>query len=401
MKCIGILTSGGDCGGLNAVIRGAASAALGAGVRPVLVLSGYAGLVNLRDQAAPVALDRAAVERIDALLAGSVAGNSRVKVSKIPDPQKYQHIQEGLARHGIDGLVIAGGDDTGSVVVDLSAHGVRCVHVPKTMDLDISTYSVGGDSTVNRIARFITDLKTTGETHGRIMVVEVFGRYAGHTSFRGGVAGGADCILLPEIEADLEVVYRHVKETFLRRLGESATRTATCIVVVAEGFHGHESSMLADETVRSDAFGHKKLGGAGRLVRKYLAARVAKDPDFPAAMRRHGVYVEGMNELPEVREVVPGYLVRSGPASALDAVYGLDLGIGAVHLLLKNESGVTVTGIRDGTIEYVPAAEAIRTRLVDERVLALYEGAGFSFGRQPRPYSPECAKAAAPPWTYP
>jgi 6-phosphofructokinase 1 len=170
---------------------------------------------------------------------------------------------------------------------------------------------------------------------------------------------------------------------------------------VAEGFHARHSALLADETVRADAFGHKKLGGAGRLVRKHVAARVAKDPDIAAAMKEHGVYVEGMNDAPEVREVIPGYLVRSGPATALDAICGMDLGIGAVHLLLRDLTGVTVTGIRDGVVQYVLAAEAIKGRLVDERMIAIYESLGICFGRKPKAFRPECVKADRAPWTYP
>ena len=399
MKRIGILTSGGDCGGLNAVIKGAASAALGYGVQPVMVLSGYAGLYNLRDSKSLLELDRARVDRIDPLLAGSESGNSRVKIAKIPDPGKYDRIREGLEVRGIEGLVIAGGDDTGSVVVDLAAHGIRCIHVPKTMDIDISTYSVGGDSTVNRIAGFISDLKTTGRSHSRILVVEVFGRYAGHTAFRGGLAGDADCILIPEIKADLGLVYESMRETFLRRLGESDTRTATYIIVVAEGYcDGGE--MIADASVKTDAFGHKKLGGAGRRVREYLAARIAYDEEIAAAMRRYGLYVESMNEAPEVREVVPGYLVRSGPASALDANFGRDLGMGAVGLLLEGLSGVTVTGLQDGIIRYMSSEDAIRNRSVNERMVALYERAGICFGRMIGNSVAACSERESTPWTY-
>ena len=400
MRRLGILTSGGDCGGLNAVLKGAAYAALANELTPTLILGGYAGLYNLPDHAAFVDLDRSRIERIDPLVAGSEAGNSRVKVSKIADPDRYERIKSGLSRLEIDGLVIAGGDDTGGVAVDLASHGVRCVHAPKTMDLDLSTYSVGGDSTVNRIARFIADLKTTGQSHGRIMVVEVFGRYAGHTALRGGLAGGADCILIPEIGVDLDLVYADARETFLRRLKESETHTATYIVVVSEYFRDERGGVFADASVKSDAFGHKKLGGSGRYLREELAARVAKDDGIRAAYRELGLFVERMNEVPEVREVVPGYLVRSGPTSALDANYGLDLGTGAVYLLLQGLSGVTVTGFKRGEIHYMRAEDAIRTRLVDERLVSLYEASGVCFGRTRSAVKPAPAVLDASPWAY-
>jgi 6-phosphofructokinase 1 len=152
VKRIGVITSGGDGGGLNAVIKGIAREAAHHGIETVVVPNGYAGLYNLVDFKELVSLDVERLLRIDATRAGSEAGNSRVKIGKIADPAKYDRIKAGLAKFSIDALVISGGDDTGSVVVDLSAQGIPCVHAPKTMDLDLQPYSVGGDSAVTRIA---------------------------------------------------------------------------------------------------------------------------------------------------------------------------------------------------------------------------------------------------------
>ena len=96
------------------------------------------------------------------------------------------------------------------------------------MDLDLQTYSVGGDSAINKISRIVEDLKTTGKTHNRVMIVEVFGRYAGHTAFRGGVAADADCILIPEISVDFDAVYNHVKHYYMRRILNSDVHSGTC-----------------------------------------------------------------------------------------------------------------------------------------------------------------------------
>ncbi|MCK4852380.1 MAG: 6-phosphofructokinase, partial [Candidatus Omnitrophica bacterium] len=180
MKKIGIITSGGDCGGLNGVIKGAANMADSMGMSCFIIPNGYAGLYNLVDFDGLTELTQERAGSINANLAGSEAGHSRVKIKKIKDENKYGRIREGLKKFGIDGLIISGGDDTGSVVIDLLKHGIACVHVPKTMDLDLQTYSVGGDSTINRIAEFTNDLKTTGRTHNRIVAIEVFGRNAGH-----------------------------------------------------------------------------------------------------------------------------------------------------------------------------------------------------------------------------
>ena len=164
MKKIGVITSGGDCGGLNAVVKGAALMALNKGIKVFNIPNGYAGLYNLLDFDGLTELTSDRLDLIDANLAGSEAGHSRVKIKKIDDDRKYDRIKQGLEKFGLDGLVISGGDDTGSVMVDLTQHGIACVHAPKTMDLDLQTYSVGGDSTISRIAQFAEDIKTTGRT---------------------------------------------------------------------------------------------------------------------------------------------------------------------------------------------------------------------------------------------
>src|SRR3989338_6829677 len=259
IKRIGIITSGGDCGGLNAVIKGATQMAQSMGIETVIIPNGYAGLYNLIDMDKLVVLTPERINLIDADVAGSEAGHSRVKIKKIEDPAKYERIKKGLQKFKIDGLVISGGDDTGSVMVDLAQQGIACVHAPKTMDLDLQPYSVGGDSAINRISVFTRDLKTTGMSHNRVIVMEVFGRYVGHTALRGGIGAEADCILLPEIPVDFDVVYEHKKT---------------------------------------------------------------------------GMWAPGVYETPEVREVTPGHLVRSGASSAFDVNFGHRAGAAAVLLLL-------------------------------------------------------------------
>ena len=103
--------------------------------------------------------------------------------------------------------------------------GIPCIHVPKTMDLDLQTYSVGADSAINRISSYINDLKTTCKSHNRVMIVEVFGRYSGQIALRGGIAAEADCILVPEIKFDFDIVYEHIKKTFMRRIISSTYKS--------------------------------------------------------------------------------------------------------------------------------------------------------------------------------
>ena len=383
IRNVGIITSGGDAGGLNGVIRGAAGMCQHLGIGAYVVPNGYAGLYNLVDLPHLVRLDWDRVDRIDSTRAGSEAGHSRVKISRIDDPDKYQRIGRGLARHALDGLVISGGDDTGSVVVDLVAHGICCVHAPKTMDLDLQTYSVGGDSAVNRIAGMVQDAKTTGATHNRIMITEVFGRYAGHTALRGGVAADADCILLPEVPADLNIVYRHAKERLFRRVRGSDVYAGTYTIVVAEGLRDAGGAALTDAGAGVDAFGHGKLAGAGKYVRSGLEQRIAADPDTGAYMRATGQYVAGIYETPEVRELTPSHLVRSGGSTAYDVNFGKQIGAGAVALLAAGISGVTVAGGDRGEVRYLATAAAIEPCHVAPETVAFYEALGVCFGREP------------------
>lgn len=388
IKRIGIITSGGDCGGLNAVIKGAALMAFDEGIDMKVIPNGYASLYNLLDMENLISLSPERLDDFASDLAGSEAGHSRVKISKINDPDKFERIKKGLAKHQIDALVISGGDDTGSVMVDLSEQGIRCIHAPKTMDLDLQTYSVGGDSTINRIARFASDLKTTGRTHNRAIVLEVFGRYAGHTAFRGGVAADADCILIPEIPVDFNVVYEHYKQVFMRRVLHSDVKAGTYLIIVAEGIRDVSDNIITDDASGVDAFGHKKLSGAGKYVRKMIEQRMINDDSIKYFMKKTGMFISGMYEYPEIREVNPGHLVRCGDSSAYDVSFGRSVGAGAVVLLQKGISGVTVVGIDGHDVFYMPSREAIKQRNVDLEEIALYEKMGICFGRKPDPFKP-------------
>ncbi len=392
IKNIGIITSGGDCGGLNAVVRSAAQMAISMNMGAYIIPNGYAGLYNLTEMNSLVKLDESRVDRVQSGLAGSEAGHSRVKISKIPDPKKYERIMKGLKKFDIGGLVISGGDDTGSVVVDLNEHGIPCVHAPKTMDLDLQVYSVGADSAINRISRFVEDLKTTGQTHNRIMIIEVFGRYAGHTAFRGGLGADADCILIPEVPVDFDVVYEHMKKHYIKRIRESDVRAGTYTIVAAEGMTDASGVHLTDDGAGIDSFGHKKLAGAGKYVRNALETRMKTDPEVRDFMKEMGMYVPNLYEAPEAREVVPGHLVRSGSSSSFDVNFGKEAGAAAVLLLVEGIHGVTVSSVQRGEINYMPTKEAIVERHVELEMLAMYERLGVCFGRKPVTYSPKFRK---------
>ena len=382
MKKIGIITSGGDCGGLNAVVKGAARMAHRRGMSCYIIPNGYAGLYNLVDFDSLVELTPERIDLVQANPAGSEAGHSRVKIKKIDDPKKYDRIKAGLKKFAIDGLIISGGDDTGSVIVDLSQNGIPCVHAPKTMDLDLQTYSVGADSTINRIAAFGQDLKTTGRTHNRIIVLEVFGRYAGHTAFRGGIAADADAILIPEIPIDFAVLYEHAKKRFTRRILQSDVRAGTYLIMVAEGIKNASGEELYDEAAGIDAFGHKKLAGAGKYVCQELSKRFSADPEIKKFMKETKMFVEKLYEVPEVREVRPGHLVRCGNSSAYDVNFGKEAGASCVLLLEQGITGVTFARLSANKIQYMKTAEAIKQRHVNLDRAMLYENLGICFGRK-------------------
>ena len=386
---IGIITSGGDCGGLNGVIKGSAVMANCLGIECYAIPGGYAGLYNLIDFDNLTRLTPERADLINIKLAGSETGNSRVKIKKIIDNKKYERIKGGLRKFNLDALVISGGDDTGSVIVDLYKKDIPCVHVPKTMDLDLQTYSVGGDSTINRISGFVNDLKTTAVTHNRIIALEVFGRYAGHTAFRGGISGGADAVLIPEIPVDFDILYTHAKARYIKRITQSDVSAGSYIIVVAEGFKDASGKEIFDESVGVDAFGHKKLAGAGKYVCRELKKRFKSDAEIMKFMKNSHMFIEGIYTIPEVRNVTPGHLVRCGHSSAYDVNFGLESGAAAVTLLKRGLMGVTIVGVFGKEIRYIKTEDAIKQRHVDLDQVAFYETLGISFGRIAEVFSPK------------
>lgn len=400
IKNIGIMTSGGDCGGLNAVIKGAGAMANKVGLTGFVIPNGYAGLYNLVDFKKLTTLTPERLDMINSAMAGSAAGHSRVKIKKIEDAEKYNRIKEGLKKFNIDALVISGGDDSGSVMVDLCKHGIDCVHVPKTMDLDLQTYSVGGDSTINKISVYLDELKTTGRTHNRVIVMEVFGRYAGHTAFRSGVAADADAVLIPEIPVDFDELYVHVKQKLTRRITVSDVHDGTYVIVVAEGLKNTGGEEIVDKSAGTDAFGHKKLAGAGKYVCRELTKRFKADHSIKAFMKKTHLFVENIYEVPEVRAVTPGHLVRCGRTSAYDANFGKEAGGGAVVLLKNGIAGVTICGVTGSEIRYMDAEKAIKQRHVDLKQVRFHEQLGVCFGRKIKSYKAELKKIKTSPERY-
>ena len=160
--------------------------ALGCGIEPIVIPSGNVGMYNLVDydvsEIQPATF--AFAESIDITRAGSKAGNTRVKTHKIDDPKAWDRVLAGIKKHRLDAFVICGGDGSGRESLRYIEHGLRVVHAPKTMDLDLQSYSVGADSAINKIAKVIADSNTSGESHCRILIIEVFGAKTGHVALR-------------------------------------------------------------------------------------------------------------------------------------------------------------------------------------------------------------------------
>ena len=201
-----------------------------------------------------------------------------------------------------------------------------------------------------------------------------------------------DCILIPEVPVDFDVVYDHYKKTFIRRVMDSDVRAGTYLIVVAEGIKTSDGEVITDDSCGLDSFGHKKLSGAARMVRQMVDRRTKVDPEIKKFMKDSGMYVEGMYETPEIREVNPGHLVRCGQTSAYDVNFGRSVGAGAVTLLVAGISGVTVVGVDGQVISYMPSKEAIEQRYVDLDDISLYEAMGICFGRKPVAFKPSLAE---------
>ena len=322
---VGILTGGGDCPGLNAVLRGFVLRHAQHGGEPVTgFVGGWRGVLagNVRPLATAEVADLWNV-------GGTVLGTSRTNPLKEPDG--LARIRASLAAQRLDALVAVGGDDTLGVATRLAEAGLAVVGVPKTIDNDLSgtDYTFGFDTAINICAEALDRLHTTARSHGRVIVCEVMGRQAGWIGAYAGLAGGAHVTLLPEFPIDLKAVCA----TVTRRRDDGPGYT---IIVVAEGASLDEAEVTVDTT--TDAFGHARLGGIGER----LAARIEQATGC------------------EVRATVLGHLQRGGAPSAYDRVLATRFGVRAADLVEDGEFGKMVA-LRGTQIVAIPLAEATGT----------------------------------------
>ncbi|MFE4668525.1 6-phosphofructokinase [Streptomyces sp. NPDC056716] len=340
---VGVLTGGGDCPGLNAVIRGI--------VRKGVQEYGY-DFTGFRDgwrgplEGDAVRLDIPAVRGI-LPRGGTILGSSRTNPLKQRDG--VRRIKENLDRMEVDALIVIGGEDTLGVAAELTGtHGVPCVGVPKTIDNDLSAtdYTFGFDTAVNIATEAIDRLHTTAESHMRVLVVEVMGRHAGWIALHSGLAGGANVILIPEQRFDLDEVCAWVTSRFRASYAP--------IVVVAEGASPKDGDMvLKDGSL--DSFGHVRLSGVGEWLAKQIEKRTGK----------------------EARTTVLGHVQRGGTPSAFDRWLATRFGLHAIDCVRDGAFG-SMVALRGTDIVRVPIADATaRLKTVDP---ALYREVGVFFG---------------------
>jgi ATP-dependent phosphofructokinase / diphosphate-dependent phosphofructokinase len=340
---IGVLTGGGDCPGLNAVIR--AIVRKGEDVYGHNVLGfrhGWRGVIECQTAELTTENTRGILPR-----GGTILGSSRTNPFKTDDG--VERVLDTLRREHVDALIAIGGEDTLGVAEKLGSEGASVIGVPKTIDNDLSATEVtfGFDTAVQIATDAIDRLHTTAESHDRVMVVEVMGRHAGWIALHSGMAGGADIILIPELPFDISEVCQRIQHR--HRRGESFS-----IVVVAEGATPAAGTMTL-QSGETDEFGHVRLGGVGNRVTEEIMARTGYD----------------------TRVTILGHILRGGTPTAFDRVLATRFGIEAVDAAQEGAFG-TMVALQCGRIVRVPIHEAVKElKLVDP---SLYDVASIFFG---------------------
>jgi ATP-dependent phosphofructokinase / diphosphate-dependent phosphofructokinase len=339
---IGVLTGGGDCPGLNAVIR--------AVVRRGVQHYGYE-FVGFRDgwkgpmEGLTMALDVAAVRGI-LPRGGTILGSSRTNPVKIEGG--VERIEENLLSLGVNALIAIGGEDTLGVATRLDEHGVKVVGVPKTIDNDLNAtdYTFGFDTAVNIATEAIDRLHTTADSHHRALIVEVMGRHAGWIALHSGMAGGANVILIPEQPFDLDQVCEWVESRFRSNYAP--------VIVVAEGALPSDGDLMTKDAPL-DAFGHVRLSGIGEWLAQQIEERTGN----------------------EARTTVLGHIQRGGTPTAFDRWLATRFGLHAIDAVHDGDWGVMVA-LRGTDIVRVPLAAA--TTELKTVPPALYDEAKTLFG---------------------
>ncbi|MDQ6524161.1 6-phosphofructokinase [Nocardioides sp. LHD-245] len=319
---VGVLTGGGDCPGLNAVIRAVVRKGVNQhGFEFVGFRDGWRGPLDGVTMPLGIEQCRGILPR-----GGTILGSSRTNPFGVEGG--VERITDNLAAAGVDALVAIGGEDTLGVATRLAELGVAVVGVPKTIDNDLSgtDFTFGFDTAVNIATEAIDRLHTTAESHHRVLVVEVMGRHAGWIALHAGIAGGASSVLIPESPFDIAAVCAHVETRFRSEYAP--------IIVVSEGALPADGSGMTLVSGEKDAFGHVRLGGIGDRLAHEIERRTGK----------------------EARAVVLGHIQRGGTPSAFDRWLATRFGLQAIDAVADGEYGVMVA-LRGTAIVRVPLAE--------------------------------------------
>jgi 6-phosphofructokinase 1 len=321
---VGVLTGGGDCPGLNAVIRAVVRKGIARYNQEFIGFrDGWRGPLEGDGFALDVKSVRGILPR-----GGTILGSSRTNPLKVEGG--VDRIEENLLNFKVDALVAIGGEDTLGVATALHEHGVPIVGVPKTIDNDLNAtdYTFGFDTAINIAMEAIDRLHTTAESHRRVLVVEVMGRHAGWIALHAGLAGGANVILIPELRFDIEKVCGYIESRFKTNYAP--------IIVAAEGAIPEGGDMMLKDASR-DAFGHVKLSGVGDWLAQEVEKRTGK----------------------EARCIVLGHIQRGGTPTAFDRVLATRFGLHAIDAVHEGDWGKMVA-LRGTDIVRVPLADATR-----------------------------------------
>lgn len=358
-KRIGILTSGGDCPGLNAVIRGAVKSCVQLGYDCIGFLKGYEGLYDPVQYLQLTGASTKGILNQGGTILGSTNKGRFAAIKGVNDrveiaPHLVKGVKETVRQLGLDGLICVGGDGSLAIAQQFHENGIPVVGVPKTIDNDLSAtaFTFGFDSAIECATDALDRLHTTAASHERIMVLEVMGRHAGWIALHSGIAGGGDVILIPEIGWSFE----HVCHKILHR--ESQGKKFT-LVVVAEGAHLPDGGMVGQEAAGQQV----KLGGIGKMVTNEIERRLHR----------------------EARLCVLGHLQRGGKPTTFDRVLATQFGAHAVRLIVEGRFGEMICS-RPPDMTSVPIAEAVhQIRQVDPLGPAVQaaRALGISFGDRP------------------
>jgi 6-phosphofructokinase 1 len=343
---LGILTGGGDCPGLNAVIRAAVARAVRTHGGLMLGFEdGWRGVLEnlVRDLT---------LNAVAGILprGGTMLGTSRIDPFR--EPGGLDALKRGFEMHRLDGLLVCGGDGTLAAALRVSEAGLPIIGIPKTIDNDVpgTDYSFGFDTALTTIVRAVDALHSTAESHDRVIVIEVMGRATGWLAVCAGIAGGADVVVAPEEPVSVTEVCESIRHRMARGRDFS-------IVVVAEGaeFKPEPDGRTCENPLRHDTLGRRRYGGIGEVLAREIESRM-------------GI---------ETRNVALGYVQRGGTPTAFDRLLGSRMGVAAVDLAAKGDFGKLVS-LKGGRIESVPLA-VVRDgpRPVDHE---LYEVARVFFG---------------------